>query len=65
MNVEVRFPLSEAARTAARAWYDFVSGRARRKRIIKTGGQAPNQYRGRQPWLVVPTRPLAKAVAKR
>ena len=57
------FPL--ACLTAARSRKDLVSGRQSRKMMIKTGGQAPNQYRGLQPCEVVSTRPRAKAVASR
>ena len=51
--------------TAALSLYEEVSGRQRRKMMMRTGGHAPNQYRGRQPWDVVSTRPRAKAAASR
>lgn len=51
--------------TASRSTYDFVSGRHSRKMMISTGGQAPNQKRGRQPWGVVSTRARANTVASR
>lgn len=53
------------SRTRSRSRKALVSGRQRRKMINRTGGQAPNQNKGRQPWLVVSTSALAKTVASR
>ncbi|KAI4184616.1 MAG: hypothetical protein LQ346_006087, partial [Caloplaca aetnensis] len=47
MKVLATLPL--AFLTASRSMYDCVSGRQRRKMMISTGGQAPNQKRGLQP----------------
>jgi hypothetical protein len=64
MKVDVAFFLFVFIACVCSMW-GIVSGRRSRKTMIRTGGQAPNQNNGLHPWLVVFTKALANAVARR